>query len=136
MEENRVEEVKEGYARNYLFPQKKAVLATSVNLQKLEKKRETIEAEISARKKEAEEIAKQLEGKELVIKAEAGEEGKLFGSVTTQKVEEEINSQFGISLNKKDINLNEHIGKLGNYTATAKIYHSINAHIKIKVEKL
>src|SRR3989339_98454 len=109
LEENRVTDVADGYARNYLFPQKK---------------------------KEAEELAKQIEGKSLVIKAETGEEGKLFGSVTVQDIVDEMKKQHGIDLDKKKVNLNDHIKTLGEYSASVKFHHAVIAHIKIVVEKL
>jgi len=136
LEENRVADVSDGYARNYLFPQKLAILATDVNLARFEKKRQEKQSEIEQNKKEAQEIAAKLESAEVIIKAEAGEEGKLFGSVTTQNVAEAVSSAFGVTVDKRKINLNQQIKTVGNYTATIKLHFEVNAHLKIKVEKL
>ncbi|OGC06021.1 50S ribosomal protein L9 [candidate division WOR-1 bacterium RIFOXYA2_FULL_36_21] len=136
LEENRVTDVADGYARNYLFPQKKAILATPVNLKKFEAKLKAMESFLAQKKKEAEELAKQIEGKSLVIKAETGEEGKLFGSVTVQDIVDEMKKQHGIDLDKKKVNLNDHIKTLGEYSASVKFHHAVIAHIKIVVEKL
>lgn len=134
-EENRVAEVSDGHARNFLFPKKLAILATPVNLAKFEKKAKEREAEIAEQVKAAQETSALLSLNEIIIKADASEEGKLFGSVTPQDVIDAIKGSFGLELDKKKVNLNEHIKTLGNYTAAIKLHHKVTAHIKIKVEK-
>ena len=67
--------------------------------------------------------------------AEAGEEGKLFGSVTNQDVVDAIKAMHGVELEKRKVNLNEHVGALGEYSASIKLLHDVVAHIKVKVEK-
>ncbi len=135
LEENRIENVSDGYARNYLFPKKLAVLATPVNLTRFEKRIQEKQAEMEALKRTAEDLAGKLSSLTVVIKAEAGEEGKLFGSITTQDVVSALQDQQGIEIDKKKVNLNEHIGALGEYFASVKLHHDVVAHLKIKVEK-
>jgi large subunit ribosomal protein L9 len=134
-EENRIAEVSPGHARNFLFPKKLAVPATPENLVKFEKKMKEKEAELLRLKEEAQALARKLEATELIIKAEAGEEDKLFGTVTTQDVVQAVSEQFSVELDRRKVNLNEHIKKLGEYSASVKLHHAITAHIKIKVEK-
>ena len=134
-EEDRIAEVSDGYARNYLFPRKLALLATPVNVKKFEEKLKERAGEIAAKKQAAEELAAKLEAKELVIKTEAGEEGKIFGTVTSQNLVELIKKDFGIELDKRKININQHIALLGDYTATAKLHHEVNALIKFRVDR-
>lgn len=134
-EENRVAEVSDGYARNYLFPKKLAVLATAQNISKFEKKMKDREAELEQKKKDAQDLAKKLETQVIVIKADAGEEGKLFGSVTSSDVIKALAEQAGAQFDKRRVNLNEHIKMLGEYEVSIKLHHDVTAHIKIKVEK-
>lgn len=134
-EENRIIEVSSGHARNFLFPKKLAVLATPENLVKFEKKMKAREAELETLKQAAKDLADKLESRELVIAAEAGEEDKLFGTVTTHDVVDAVAEQFGIELDRRKVNLNEHIKKLGEFSASIKLLHGVIAHLKIKVEK-
>lgn len=134
-EENRVAEVSDGHARNYLLPKKLAILATPQNLKRFEKIQVERSKEIAEQKVHAEELRNKLESKELVVKADAGEEGKLFGTITSKDVVSEVKNQFGIELEKKKVNLNEHIKTLGEFSASAKLHHEVTAHIKIRVEK-
>ena len=135
LDENRVAEVSEGHARNYLFPQKLAILATPVNMAKFEKRLTEKAAEIAEQKKSAQALAEKLASFVVGIKAEAGEEGKLFGSVTSQDIVEAIKEQQGLEIDKKKVNLNEHIGSVGEYSASVKLHHEVVGHIKINVEK-
>ena len=135
-EENRVTEVKDGYARNFLFPRRLAVLATPLNVKKFEKKMAVKAEEIEESRKSAKTVAEKIEASEVLIKAEAGEEGKLFGSVTAQDVADALLTQLEIEIPKRKINLNEHIKAVGDYTASVKLHHAVTAHLKVKVEKL
>lgn len=135
LEENRVAEVNDGHARNYLFPHKLAILATPVNLAKFESKIKEKEAEIAIQKKSAQELADKISSFVIVFKMEVGEEGKLFGSVTNQDVVDAVKEQFGTELDKKKININEHVGAVGEYSVSVKLLHNVVAHFKIKVEK-
>jgi len=136
LEEDRIADVSDGFARNYLFPQKKAILATPVNIEKFQEKLKERESEIAAKKKEAEELSAKLSAMMLTIKAEAGDEGKLFGSITTQDIVDEMRKQYSIELDKRKVNLNDPIKMLGEYSASVKLHHEVTAHIKIIVEKM
>lgn len=136
LEEDRIADVADGYARNYLFPKKLAILATPLNIEKFEKRLKERSEELLQKKKIAQELADKLSSVEVLIKAEAGEEGKLFGSITIQDVINAVKQQLGIELDKRKVNLNEHIKMVGTYIVIAKLHHEVNANIKLKVERL
>lgn len=123
----------DGYARNYLFPKKLAIEATNDNLAKLQAKKTSEankkKAEIDANK----EIAKKIEKIELIVKAKAGETGKIFGGITSKEISEELKKQYQFDIDKKKIVLKETIKKLGRFLAEIKFGEGINAQLKINV---
>ncbi len=127
--------VSDGYARNFLFPKS---LAKEANAQAMN---ELKNAEQSKKFKQETEIAaaKQakatLEGSKFVIKAKAGESGKLFGSITAKEISAEIKRQKSLNVDKRKIVLKSDIKTLGEYTAEIKLYTGISANIEIVVEK-
>ena len=135
LEEDKLANVSDGYARNYLLPKKLAVLATPEAIKQMGKRADANRQKREEQKKIMEELAEKLTSKEIIIKADAGEEGKLFGSVTTTDVAKAVLDTFGEELDKKKINLNEHIKMLGEYIASVKLHTDVVAHLKIRVEK-
>lgn len=135
LEEDRVANVSDGYARNFLLPKGLAVMATEKAMKQMEKRAAANAEKRDQEKKSAQELAEKLEATPLTIKADAGEEGKLFGSVTAADVANELKSQTGVEVDKRKINLNEHIKTLGEFSATLKLHRDVNAHLKIIVEK-
>ncbi len=127
--------VKEGYARNFLFPQKKAKVATEGNVKLLEAlKKKQIEEEkkhIQVMKTLAEKIG----ALSLTIRAQAGEEEKLFGSVSSEMIAEALKAE-NITIDKKDIIIDEPIKKLGIYTVQAKLHPEVKASVKVWVVNL
>ena len=126
-------EANDGYARNYLFPKKLAIEASKDNIAKLQAKQKS-----EANKKQAEiesnkELAKKIEKMELNITAKAGENGKIFGGVTSKEVSEELKKQYKIEIDKKKISLKETIKNLGRYTAEIKFGDGINAKLTLNV---
>lgn len=97
--------VKPGYARNFLIPNKKAVMATKANLASFEERRVELEAKAAERKAAAETRAKTLEGKTFTIAANAGDEGKLFGSIGTRDIADAISAEVEVS--KAEVRLPE-----------------------------
>jgi large subunit ribosomal protein L9 len=126
-------EVAEGYARNYLFPRKLAVLATPKAIAEQEKRTDEREKQQAAKRAELEALAKKITELEVIISADAGEGGKLFGSVTTQDVARELSKAIGTEIDKRKVVLGETIKLVGEYPALVKLYREINAHLKIKV---
>jgi len=124
--------VKEGYARNYLLPKKLAKEATPGNMKSLEsilKKRAAVEAKVL---EEANKIADKIKALSLTIPAQAGEEEKLFGSVSSEMISEAL-SQEGVSIDKRDIVIAEPIKKLGEYQVAVKIHPQVKASLKVLV---
>ncbi len=124
--------VKPGYARNYLLPRGKALLATRGRVKELDHKKRLIE---ERRRKEIgghEELARRLAELELEFRAKAGEEGKLFGSVTTADIAQELESK-GIAVDRRKIELEEPIKKLGDYEVPVRLHREVTSQIKVKV---
>ncbi len=124
--------VSDGYARNFLFPKKLAVEADNAALNELKNREEAAahhkKEEIAA----AQNTANALNGKEVVIKAKAGSNGKLFGSVTSKEIAAEIKNKLGIEIDKKKMSVAD-IKNFGEYTAEIKLYQGIIAKITVKV---
>lgn len=126
--------VSAGFARNYLLPRGFAYEATAGNKKRMEQERERLEAAENSRRQAAEEIAKQLEPVSLTFSARVGEEGKLFGSVTTADIAHQLESQ-GFKIEKRQIDLHEPIKALGVYRVPIRVHADVRAEIKVWVIK-
>lgn len=127
--------VKDGYARNFLIPQNVAELATEGALQNREQNLARIKAKQEKLHKEALEIAEKIEKfGELKLNAKAGESGKLFGTITTKKLTEELQAQGGIEVDRKNVTLNAPINKIGEYTMLIKLTSKVKTELKVTVE--
>lgn len=124
--------VKPGYARNFLLPKGLAMEATTKNQQLAEDLKKQVSLKLIKQKEDAEAAAQRLSGVSLEIKAKAGEEGKLFGSVTSMNLEEALKAQ-GIDIDRKKIVLEEPIKKLGEYEVQIKLHPDVIAKIKVNV---
>ena len=120
-----VKNVADGYARNMLLPKGLAVEANATNMTKLKGQQDSAQHKIDMEKKAANEAADKLRGKKVTIKAKAGSNDRLFGSVTAGNVSDAISEQFGIKVDKKKITLNTDIKAFGSYTAEIKFYAGI-----------
>ena len=125
--------VSDGYARNYLLPKGLATEATKSNINVLKGKRESLEHKIKLETEETESIAAKMKEIEVVIKAKAGDNGKLFGSVTSKDVSEALTQQHHIKLDKKKFVMPDGIKVLGVTEVTVKIYTGINGTLKVNV---
>lgn len=123
----------DGYARNYLFPKKIAVEANNENLSKLKAKQNSQEFKRNTEKEDAIKLADRLKEITLQIDVKAGENGKIFGSVTPKEISEELKKQFGIEVDKKKISIVETIKILGTYTADIKLYEGVNTKLTVAV---
>src|SRR3972149_8198223 len=126
--------VKDGYGRNYLLPNKLAVPATSNNLKALEHEKKVIADKQNKKKREAEKVAKGIEARSCSIPCQVGEEGKLFGSVTTIDIEKFLKDK-GVDVDKRDILLDEPLRSLGDYTVSVKLHQDVKASLKVSVVK-
>lgn len=125
--------VADGYARNFLIAKGLAVEATSKNLNVLAGKKASAQFKIDTEKAGNEEICKLLEGKEIIIKAKAGQGGKLFGAVTGAVISDAIKTQYSQNVDKKKIVLGSDIKSFGDFSATIKMSHGVSCSVKIKV---
>ncbi len=126
-------EVAEGYARNFLVPRSLAIPATKSALANLENMKKVGIRREARLRGSAEEQAKQLEGKILVIDAKTGEGGRLFGSVTTADVASALKAQLGIDISRKQVQLDESIRSAGEYLVPVALHREVRPEIKIQV---
>jgi len=124
--------VADGYARNFLVPRKKAIEATPDNLNAMNHAKKMVSDRIRKIKKVATAEADQLRGLAVIIKAKTGEEGKLFGSVTSMDIADAVKAK-GVEIDKRKIVLDEPIKRLGDYTVSVKMHADILADIKVTV---
>ena len=128
-----VKNVADGYARNLLIPKGLAVEATPENINKLQGQQSSAQHKIDMEIKAANEAVAKVKGKQVVIKAKAGSNDKLFGSVTPTHIAEALDSQFGIKVDKKRITLSSDIKNFGSFKATIKFYSGISETIDVEV---
>ena len=126
--------VKDGYARNFLIPQSIAEVATKGALENREKNLARIKAKQEKLHAEALETAKKIEefGK-LELSAKAGESGKLFGTITTKKLTEELTARAGIEVDRKNVSLNAPINKIGEYKMLIKLTSKVKCELPVVV---
>ena len=123
----------DGYARNFLFPKKLAVEANNENMSKLKAKKQSEQYKKDVNKENAKKIAKKLDDITLTIKVKAGENGKIFGGVTSKEISEELKKQYKIDIDKKKIILNENIKNLGSFDISMKLFEGVTGKLKVKV---
>lgn len=131
-QEGEVVKVKDGYGRNFLLPQGKAVIATAENLAALEKNRAAIAARLAEQQKSAQDIAKKISGLVVVIEQLAGQDERLFGSVTSADICSKL-AELDVRIDKKQIVLPEPIKTLGETKVQIKVGYSVNSEITVSV---
>ena len=124
--------VSDGYARNFLFPKNLAIEANSAALSELKSREESAAHHKAEELAAAKAVADKLNGKTVTIHAKAGNQGKLFGSITSKEIAAEIKKNFGEDIDRKKMNVAD-IKNFGEYTATIKLYSGVTAEINIKV---
>jgi len=125
-------DVADGYARNYLVPRGLAVEANTKNLKAVEHEKKIIQEKAKKIKNSAETLSDKVSTMTLMIKAKAGDEGKLFGAVTSMDIAELLKNE-GIEIDKKKIFLDEPIKRLGSYSVNVKLHPEISTHLTIQV---
>jgi large subunit ribosomal protein L9 len=124
--------VADGYARNYLLPQKKAVISTPQNLKLLEQDRAKFEIQIAKERKLAEEMAERLEGVSCTISAKVTEEDRLYGSVTIRDIIDALAKQ-DIKVEKRMVLLKETIKTTGTYKVPLRVYKDVEPEITVEI---
>lgn len=131
--EGDVVEVARGYAVNYLLPRKLAIHATAGNLKQLAARMSNISKRNEERRAEAEGLAASLNGKMVVIEAKAGDEGKLFGSVTTSLIEAAVSEQLGAEVDHRRMDLHRPIKTTGDFTVVMSVFGDVKAEVIVRV---
>ena len=124
--------VSDGYGRNYLIPQKKAVFATEKSLKVIEHQKRQVQQRMEKTKKDAEKMAQQIEKLSCTFTKAVGESGKVFGSVTSMDIENYL-KENGMEVDRKKISLEEPIKNLGMFTVPIKLHPEVAAHLKVWV---
>ncbi len=127
-------EVSDGFGRNYLLPRKLAVEATSEALNSIEKSKSAAKHREDVKKNDAETAARELKGKTVTVKVRAGENSRLYGSITTQEIADALKAQHGVDLDKRKIELDEKVTSVGQTTITLKMYAGVATKMNLVIE--
>ncbi len=133
--EGDIVEVAQGFAANYLFPNRMALPATKGNIKQLEERRHNIEKREAQRIADAEALKAAIDGKTVLIDAKVGEEGQLFGSVTNTMVADAVKNELGVEIDRKRVELNRAIKTSGIHTVKVSLYREIAAELNLQVGK-
>lgn len=131
--EGDIVEVAQGYAENFLFPNKMALPATPGNIKQLEERRHNIEKREAERIAAAEALKAAIDGKSVTVDAKIGEEGQLFGSVTAAMVADAIEAQLGTVVDRKRVGRGNAIKSVGAHTVPVNFYRDITAEVTVLV---
>ncbi len=126
----------DGYARNYLFPKGLAVLANTGNLNELKAKNDAKEAQKARDLENSKKLAEDLKSKTIKISVKAGNNGKLFGGVTSKEISDELKKQLNIDIDKKKIILNEVIKQEGIFKVDLKLQEGVVATVNVHVSAI
>ncbi len=127
-----IKKVADGYARNFLIPKGLAKKATKEALLWLETQKEIEVKKAEEELKKVQDLASAIDGQEIIIPAKIGEEGQLFGSITSQRISEKL-KELGFEIKKNQIELSEPIKELGEFSLKIKFEHNLEAEIRVIV---
>ena len=126
-------EVADGYARNFLFPKKLAIEATTGNIQDISHKKALEDRRKVKEKEDAVELGGKLNALVIEVKTNTGEGGRLFGSVTSKEIADALKKQHGVEVDKRKLEIKEPIKALGNYEVPVKIHPDVMAKLQVHV---
>jgi large subunit ribosomal protein L9 len=129
-----VVKVKDGYARNFLLPKKKALRATKENIERFERERSSLEAKSNETKSAADRIAEKLSGQSFIVIRQAGESGQLYGSVNTRNIADVIN-EAGFVVGRSEVALDRPIKALGLHPVTVTLHPEVKVSVTINVAR-
>ena len=132
---DQIVDVSDGYARNFLFPQKKAIPADAKATNELKNKEEAKQFKINEERKAAQALADKLKDVQVKIKMEHGQDGRLYGSVTAKDIAEKLKEQIGVEVDKRKISTKENIKAYGNYAVEVKLLSDISAKFTVLVHE-
>ena len=128
-----VVKVKNGYGRNFLIPQKKAIRATTRNIKRLQHEKQLAQHQVQKVQLDAEALKQKIASLTCVVKKASGETGKLFGSVTSMDIEAFLN-ESGVPISKKQVVLGEPIKSVGTFEVPVKLMEGVSATLKVDVQ--
>ncbi len=132
--EGQVVTVADGFARNYLFPRRLAIVATKAQVQALERRQARVQAKVAEQKSSADALKAELEGKSVRIAAKVGADGgRLFGAVTASDVAEAIKAQLGHDVDRRKVALVEPIKRLGDHQVLVDLHRDVDVHLTVTV---
>jgi large subunit ribosomal protein L9 len=129
-----VKDVADGYARNYLIPRKLAIPATSGALQNVEAKKASEQKKAAAEEAAARALAERLTSAPVVLTAKVGDQGRLYGSITSGDIAEQLTAYLGQPIDKRRIELDEPIRQLGTFEVTIRLHRAVSAAVKVDVQ--
>lgn len=130
-----IKEVSDGYARNFLFPKKLAVAADNTSVKELNEKNKSQEIKAQKEYEAAVELGKKMEEMNVVIYSKAGDGGRLFGSITSKDIAEQLKKQHSIEVDKRKISLDEPIRVLGSRFVEIKIHQKVTTKVRVDVKE-
>ena len=128
-------EVSTGYARNYILPRKLGVEATGKNVNDLKLQKAHQDKVAAEQLEAARNLKTEIEKKELTLNIKVGENGKAFGAISTKELAQAVKDQFGLTVDKKKISIDEPIKTLGSHEVKVKLHPKVTAALKVKVSE-
>ena len=132
---DQIVEVSDGYARNFLFPKKLAVIADAKVMSETKSKEEAKQFKLKEEKSAAKALADKLGTLTVKITASSGGDGRLYGSITSKDIAEKLKEQYNIEIDKRKLVLSENIKSYGTYDVEVKVYPEISAKLKVTVSE-
>jgi large subunit ribosomal protein L9 len=130
-----VKEVADGYGRNFLLPKGLATLATPAIVAKVKATQQTYAAQQARSEQELAELASELDGKEITLRAKVGAKDRLYGAITSADIAREVRERFAIDIDKRDVGLERPLHQLGNFEITIRLAKNLTPRIRLTVEK-
>ena len=127
-------EVSDGYGRNYLLPRKMAVEATNEAVNSIENSKSAAKHREDVKKNDAETAAREMKGKTVTLKVRAGDNGRLYGSITTQEIADALKAQHGVEVDKRKIEVDGKVTSVGQTTITIKLYAGVATKMNLVIE--
>jgi large subunit ribosomal protein L9 len=129
-----VKDVADGYARNYLIPRKLAIPATGGALKTVEARKASEEKKAAAEEAAARALAERLTSAPVVLTAKVGDQGRLYGSITSADIAEQLSAHLGQQIDKRRIELADPIRQLGTFEVTIRLHRAVSAAVKVDVQ--
>ena len=131
-----VKDVADGYARNFLVPRGLAVAATPQALKQVAELQAVAARHATEEENAARSLKTKLEAQPVVVEAKAGQQGRLYGSITTTDVATAIQKQLGTNLDRRDLDIPEPVRQIGSYTVTARLHKAVTANVTVEVRAI